>query len=77
METPTTQQLIQSLNSSTCPACARKKKRTQTLCGGCYRMLPPAERNDLYNLVGNGYEEAVAAAMKRLQAKKFNMPVQL
>lgn len=72
----TTADLLASLAGTTCPACARLKRAKQTVCRGCYNLLPIAERNDLYNPLGGGYLEAVQAAMKRLKATKFNLPVQ-
>lgn len=71
----TSADLVTSLAGTTCPACARIKRPRMTLCSGCFYELPPAARNALYDKLGSGYREAVLAAMARLGATKFNMPV--
>lgn len=58
--------LIESLRSDLCPACGNPKKPAQTLCKGCYFKLPAKLRSGLYDRVGDGYEEAFAAAMTKL-----------
>jgi tRNA(Ile2) C34 agmatinyltransferase TiaS len=68
---PTKQQLIESLNSTLCPACAGRKKSAQTFCGGCYYDLPNHIRSALYRRIGNGYEQAVNAALVKLDADEF------
>lgn len=63
---PTRRQLIESLRSPVCPACANTKKVRQSFCGGCYGSLPRLVKKDLYQLIGNGYEDAFDAAMAHL-----------
>ena len=58
-------QLIDSLRSDRCPACGGTKKPGQTFCRADYRRLTAAEKHRLHDPVGNGYEEAVAAALVR------------
>jgi hypothetical protein len=58
--------LIESLNSAECPACHQRKKPRMTLCGGCYRALPKGTQARLYQRIGEGYEAAVAEALKFL-----------
>ena len=66
--------LIRSLESETCPACGDAKRRAQTLCYRCYKRLPRRMQHDLYRLLGDGYEEAVAAALAHLKAPEFIQP---
>jgi len=66
MSKTTTMDLIKSLRSTKCPSCSSRKKPHQTLCGGCYRLIPRAAQQALYNRVGEGYEEAFEAAMTHL-----------
>lgn len=61
-----TKDAIASLDSEICPACARVKRRGQTLCRRDYRCLPVVVKADLYNPVGHGYEDAVVAALSHL-----------
>ncbi|MBX3396535.1 MAG: hypothetical protein KF841_14330 [Phycisphaerae bacterium] len=61
-----TRRLVRSLRSDVCPSCAGKKKGMQTFCGKCYFKLPHAMRKALYDRVGEGYEEAFAAACDKL-----------
>lgn len=75
MSEPTTKELIQSLRSTTCPTCGGTKKSRKTLCYGCYKRLPGTTKAALYDLLGEGYEQAVAAAMKHLGAARFIMPL--
>lgn len=63
---PTKRQLIESLRSPVCPACANTKKVRQSFCGGCYGALPRRVQRDLYQLIGNGYEDAFAEALTHL-----------
>lgn len=55
--------------SEKCPACAKGKKERMTFCSRCYYRLPKDVRQSLYNLVGEGYEEAYDEAMKILGQK--------
>jgi len=67
------QQLFASLKSTTCPACGRFKKPMQTLCASDYRRLSKQLKKDLYKRLGEGYEEAVHAALNALDAA-FHKP---
>lgn len=71
---PTPMELVQSLNSTLCPSCGRAKQRTKTLCGACYFTLPNDLRASLYCRLGAGYEEAVDAALLRLDVKHPHLP---
>ena len=62
---------IQSLNSTTCPACGKTKRRAMSLCGGEYHSLPADLRKALYSPVGQGYESAMARALEFLDVKEF------
>lgn len=56
---------VQQLRSTTC-ACTGKKASRQSFCRGCYFRLPPHLRADLYQGIGEGYEEAYAASLRHL-----------
>jgi hypothetical protein len=47
-----------------------------TLCRQHYYALPNPMRKALYNRVGEGYEEALAAALDYLGADQFHLPVE-
>lgn len=49
--------------------CGGQKKRTQSFCGSCYYKLPPKLRKDLYQRIGEGYEEAHAEAIRILKSE--------
>lgn len=66
MAKPTRMQLIDSLRSPLCPACARQKKVSHSFCGQCFRSLPRQIKFDLYLYIGCGYEEAFDAALAHL-----------
>ncbi len=46
--------------------CGASKPRKHAFCRPCYMSLPPELRQALYQRVGNGYEGAYEAAVKRL-----------
>lgn len=71
----TTLDLLASLRSETCPACGSHKQSRHTLCGTCYRELPQPKRQALYDVVGQGYEQAVEAALIHLSAPVFIKPI--
>jgi len=60
------QELVHSLGGTLCPACGRRKASAQTFCRRCYFALPSGLRRPLYDRLGNGYEQAVAAALDAL-----------
>lgn len=70
----TYENLVRSLRSTTCPACAGPKKTRMSVCLGCWRSLPKPLRNPLYNLIGEGYEAAMLEALNFLDAEKFHLP---
>jgi hypothetical protein len=61
----TAEEAILDLRSSTC-RCGATKSRMQSLCRRCYGRLPRRLQHALYDLVGNGYEEAYEAALVHL-----------
>ena len=56
---------FEELMSDGC-ACGRPKKSKYSFCYGCYMSLPGDMRRDLYQKIGDGYEEAYEAAIKWL-----------
>lgn len=60
-----TDTLVRELAGTTC-RCGRSKKARQTFCSRCYFALSPPLRAALYRQVGEGYEEAYAAAVAAL-----------
>lgn len=67
-------ELLASLRSTTCPACGDAKKAKQTLCLTCYRACKRGTQQRLYDLMGEGYEEAVQQAFKDLDRHRFQLP---
>lgn len=49
--------------------CGRKKQKRQTLCRGCYYVLPAENRKRLYDRFGEGYESAYKSAVEILDGK--------
>ena len=72
--TITTEQLIASLRCATCPACGRRKKERQSFCRECYFDLSRPQREALYDGVGDGYEEAMQAALEALDVDVAVLP---
>lgn len=70
----TDHELLVSLQSPLCPACGGKKKPAQTLCGDCYHALPRHRQQRLYDRLGQGYAEAVHAALYDLGVKSPLLP---
>lgn len=66
--------LVTSLRSDLCPACGGTKKPAQTLCRLCYIALPRRKRLALYDRLGEGYQEAVTAALDELGKAEFIVP---
>ena len=46
--------------------CGRPKKSGHSFCFKCYRSLPGHMQTDLYQRIGDGYEEAYDAAVNWL-----------
>ena len=66
---PWTHAIIDSLRSGMCPACRAAKHFRQSFCRACYRRLDRDTKQRLYDLVGNGYEEAMQDACAQLGCK--------
>lgn len=64
----TTNELVQELRGVKCQ-CGAKKQPRKTFCGACYYSLTVTQQRALYRLVGNGYEEAYANAIKSLRGE--------
>jgi predicted amidophosphoribosyltransferase len=63
--------LKSSLMGDLCPICGKSKRPAQTLCPHCYSKLPLTLRRKLYDRIGQGYEQAIEAAMKHLKTEFF------
>lgn len=74
-DTLTDRELVTSLSSDVCPACGATKVAGQTLCRREYRKLARDEQLALYDRLGNGYREAVLAAMATLGKTEFLLPL--
>ena len=66
-ETTLREQCYTSLASDVCPACTKKKKPRQSFCLSCYRKLPRATQQALYN--ADGYVKTWDGAMDMLENK--------
>jgi hypothetical protein len=55
------------IKSNKCPYCDGVKDRGNVFCGSCYFSLPKDMRGDLYRPMGEGFEEAVDAALEWLR----------
>lgn len=73
-----TSELISSLDSSTCPACAQEKRPRQAFCTSCHLRLPHTLRLDLENGASSpyqrGYAQSVADGMRFLGRGIFRLP---
>lgn len=58
--------LLHELKSGQCP-CGNRKRPRETFCSSCYFALPRVMRQELYNRVGEGYEEAYKQASDYLR----------
>ena len=58
-------ELILELRGTRC-RCGAPKTERQTFCHSCYYALMPSQRQALYQRIGEGYEQAYAAAEMRL-----------
>lgn len=57
---------VTELRSEEC-FCGRTKKSGMALCYSCFSSLPPDLKEDLYQRIRSGYEEAYEAAVKWLE----------
>ena len=69
----TTSELLRELMGVRC-RCRAKKRVRNTFCNKCYWSLPEAMRRALYRHVGEGYEEAYAAAATILDQSRQASP---
>lgn len=53
---------LQELNSEEC-ACGATKKAKYSFCYTCYQLLPDDMKRELWNRLGDGYEEAYDEAI--------------
>lgn len=58
--------LVKELVGAVC-RCGAPKNGAHTFCGKCYFALPLNRRQALYQSIGEGYEEAYAAALAVLR----------
>lgn len=65
----TTETLVHELARPAC-RCGRVKRPRQTFCSRCFQRLPPALKRALYRRIGEGYEEAYAAAVAALEGSR-------
>lgn len=65
--------LLAELFGTTC-RCGRPKSTRRTFCGRCYHQLPREQQLALYQLLGEGYEEAYAAAVALLDREGPRRP---
>lgn len=70
LETKVTE-YVESLASATCPCCKASKKDGHTFCNRCYWRLPRDHQVAIYRRLGDGYIEAVDAAMEYLKTKRI------
>jgi len=57
---------LTQLMSDEC-ACGSPKRPRHSFCYRCYRSLPRHMQHDLYQYIGDGYEEAYEAAVEWLE----------
>lgn len=67
-------EMVGSLASMVCPACANPKRPRTSFCPKCYFRLPPDQRNALYQKVGAGYEQAFLDAIAFLKSGQRDVP---
>jgi hypothetical protein len=64
-------ELLKELQGIVC-RCGKVKRPHETFCKGCYWSLGQNQRNALYKRMGDGYEQAYAAAAAFLDLLKAN-----
>lgn len=62
-------EVIKGLLSTKCPGCDGRKAERKSVCRDCWNQLPIAMRAALYQGIGQGYELALANAVKRLRER--------
>jgi tRNA(Ile2) C34 agmatinyltransferase TiaS len=73
-ETLDWRRLVNSLRSDTCPACGGYKRGAISVCPKCWRGLPKAKQQRMYDRIGEGYQEAMIAALRHLGVTRFVDP---
>ena len=63
--------LFKELIGGSC-RCGKSKRPHETFCRSCYWSLGNLQRKDLYKRMGEGYEEAYAAAAAFLDLLRAN-----
>lgn len=63
-----------SLRSDLCPACGSTKIQSRSVCIECWRELPRGKRHTLYQLIGDGYEQALADVLDHLGVESPHWP---
>lgn len=66
-------QAVELLRGESCPGCEGRKRAGLSVCGECWGMLPRRIQKDLYNLIGNGYEESIDEALKLIAERRKGM----
>lgn len=61
--------LLEELAGTEC-ACGKKKVEFRSFCYSCWKKLPGDVQSRLFNRMGDGYEDAHAAAIKILGIKQ-------
>ncbi len=61
--------LLEELKGTSC-LCGGTKQPRSSVCFGCWGKLPRKIQRGLYQRIGQGYEEAYAAAKNHLESAK-------
>ena len=69
-------EMLQSLKSSSCPACGGGKGARKSFCYRCFGLLPWVMKGDLYKRFGDGYEDAFDYALKWIKERLADAGVQ-
>jgi len=64
-----TREMVDELRGTKC-ICGKPKKSKRTFCFACYHSLPASLQKDLYNRIGEGYEQAYDASVAYLGPAK-------
>lgn len=69
--------LLASLKGRTCPGCRGEKSPRMSVCGNCWKRLPPSVQHGLYSRLDDGYAEAFGVAMAVLSVPRDELPDRL
>ncbi len=69
---PTREELVTSLASNCCPACAEWKPCKYPVCWKCLQALPGSIKEALMRRFSYGYEQGVKDALHLLGAAQFH-----